>query len=386
MKNKLNKLNKLKCFFKYFLFKIYFQSHEDALNNFLDQYDFQNLNNGLNQSVLSRYFGNYLSKILLDKIVEGTTLHSSCSSFLSYLKNTNLDHDIKFLILYRYYLLLVLHGRYLNASIVRKEMIVHTLNFGDELSKSRIFNELSMYFENNESNNNHYYKINVAYNELLLNKINLSDYSLKVSFSNSSGSLDGKSFYVIGPIGRPAINNISDDTVIVFIKPPEFEILKQKVNNKIIVYFNSQHTLNGTLESYRRKCNSDNILLFSKSTSNFSDKKFNKNCLIPFGGPMMLQNILFDLLYYNPSNITISCFNFYCSEVFYNSSYLVENKSIISDKISRRKTFAFHDLESNFLFVKNLYSRNLIKVDSENTRNVLDLTVEEYMSHLEKFH
>jgi hypothetical protein len=126
--------------------------------------------------------------------------------------------------------------------------------------------------------------------------------------------------------------------------------------------------------------------LFSKLFSIHSDVVFNKNCVLPFGGPMMLQNIIFDLLYYNPISITISCFNFYCSEIFYNSSYLIANTSIVTDKISRRKTFALHDLESNFLYIKNLYTKKLIQVDSENTRYVLDLSVKEYLEHLEKFH
>lgn len=379
-----NKLKSLIISLKLFLFEIYFKSHESALNKLINQYDFQNTSNVLNIDVVSRFFGNFLSKKSIKKIIEDTNANS-CFDFYC-LKNTNFDKDIKFLILYRCYLFLILNGRYLNASIVRKEMISHTFFLGDELLKARVFNELSLPFEKNKSNKNYNYNVNVAYNDLLLNKISLSDYSFRIRHSNTNKKLYGKSFYVIGPIGKPDISNISNDTILVFIKPPEVEILDQIKDNKIIVYFNSQHTQNGTLENFKKNSNSDNLILFSKLFSIHSDGEFNKNCVIPFGGPMMLQNIVFDLLYYNPISITISCFNFYCSEIFYNLSYLIANTSILTDKVSRRKTFALHDLESNFLYIKNLYKKKLIQIDSENTRLVLDMTVKEYLDQLEKFH
>lgn len=379
-----NKFKDLIISLKLFLLKIYFKSHESALNDLIDNYDFQNLGNELNVDILHKYFGSFLSKKVIKKIIED--INTSFDYHFNYLINANLDTDIKFIILYRCHLFLILNGRYLNASIVRKEMISHTIIFGDELLKARVFNELSVPFEKNKSNRNYNYNVNVAYNELLLNKISLIDYSFNIRHSNTNTRLYDKNFYVIGPIGKPDISNISNDTILVFIKPPDIEILNQIKDNIIIVYFNTQHTQNGTLENFKKSSNTDNLILFSKIFSIHSDVKFNKNCVIPFGGPMMLQNIIFDLFYYNPISITISCFNFYCSEVFYNSSYLIANTSIITDKISRRKTFALHDLESNFLYIKNLYTKKLIQVDSENTRYVLDLTVKEYLEHLEKFH
>ncbi len=377
-----NKFKSLIISLKLTLIEIYFKSHESALNNLINHYDFKNTSNALNVDVLSRFFGNFLSKKLIKKIIEDTNTNSS----FDFLIIANFDTDIKFLILYRCHLFLILNGRYLNASIVRKEMMGHAILFGDELLKARVFNELTLPLIKNRSNKNYFYNINVAYNDLLFNKISLSDYSFNIRRANTSRKLYNKSFYVIGPIGKPDISNISSDTILVFIKPPEIEILEQIKDNKIIVYFNSQHTQNGTLENFKKNSNSDNLILFSKLNSIHSDGEFNKNCVIPFGGPMMLQNIVFDLLYYNPISIIISCFNFYCSEIFYNSSYLIANTSIITDKVSRRKTFALHDLESNFLYIKNLYNNKLIQVDSENTRYVLDLTVKEYLEHLEKFH
>jgi hypothetical protein len=377
-----NKFKSLIISLKLTLLEIYFKSHESALNNLINHYDFKNTSKALNVDVLSRFFGNFLSKKLIKRIIEDTNTNSS----FDFLIIANFDTDIKYLILYRCHLFLILNGRYLNASIVRKEMMGHAILFGDELLKARVFNELTLPIKKNGSNKNYFYNINVAYNDLLFNKISLSDYSFNIRRANTSRRLYNKSFYVIGPIGKPDISNISSDTIFVFIKPPEIEILEQIKDNKIIVYFNSQHTQNGTLENFKKNSNSDNLILFSKLSSIHSDGEFNKNCVIPFGGPMMLQNIVFDLLYYNPMSITISCFNFYCSEIFYNSSYLIANTSIITDKVSRRKTFALHDLESNFLYIKNLYTKKLIQVDSENTRYVLDLSVKEYLEHLEKFH
>jgi hypothetical protein len=381
-----NKFKSLIISLKLFLLEIYFNSHESALNKLINRYDFQNPRNDLNVEVLHRFFGNFLSKQIIKKISEDT--NTSFDFYFNYLINANLDTDIKFLILYRCHLFLILNGCYLNASIVRKEIIRHAIIFGHELLKARIFNELSLPFKKNKSNKNYYYNINVAYNDLLLHKISLNDYSFNIrhAITNTKRKLYDKSFYVIGPIGKPDLSNISNDTIFVFIKPPDIEILDQIKDNIIIVYFNSQHTKNGTLENFQKSSNSDNIILFSKLFSIHSDVVFNKNCVLPFGGPMMLQNIIFDLLYYNPISITISCFNFYCSEIFYNSSYLIANTSIVTDKISRRKTFALHDLESNFLYIKNLYTKKLIQVDSENTRYVLDLSVKEYLEHLEKFH
>jgi len=98
---------------------------------------------------------------------------------------------------------------------------------------------------------------------------------------------------------------------------------------------------------------------------------------------MMLQNILFDIMIYNPNKIFISGFNFYCSKKMYNDSY--QSIRWYDDIFYVRKSFALHDLISNFQFVKNIFDINLLSVD-ELGREILKLSVKDYIIRIKKYY
>ena len=67
--------------------------------------------------------------------------------------------------------------------------------------------------------------------------------------------------------------------------------------------------------------NEVNLFKVKESVGLSKTSSINKNPYLLSGGPMMLQNILFDIMIYNPNKIFISGFNFYCSKKMYNDSY-----------------------------------------------------------------
>lgn len=98
-------------------------------------------------------------------------------------------------------------------------------------------------------------------------------------------------------------------------------------------------------------------------------------------GPNQVQNMLYDLMWFDPQEVKLFGTSFYASEVAYREGY--------SDKPFDRAKLSFalrtHEPFSNFNFVKNLYNFSLIEVD-EATGAVLNKSEEEYADLMNKLY
>ena len=108
------------------------------------------------------------------------------------------------------------------------------------------------------------------------------------------------------------------------------------------------------------------------------------------GTPSLLINTLFDLIRYNPSKIKI--FN---STLYYPINNKIRN---LNTKKYRKinfetkysvfsivKSFAIHDIITEYIIVRNLFILKLIKVDNQLER-ILNLGLEKYLSKMEKYY
>lgn len=93
--------------------------------------------------------------------------------------------------------------------------------------------------------------------------------------------------------------------------------------------------------------------------------------------PNMLQVVLFDLLYFNPSEIKIFNFNFFLATKAYKEGYKIEGTGH-DEKLKLWKSFAVHNIISQYEFSKLLYDRSIIKADDEGSY-VLSLGLDNYI-------
>ena len=200
---------------------------------------------------------------------------------------------------------------------------------------------------------------------------------------NDSKFFKNKKILVLGPLADYNLN-IKDFDTIILIKSYPKKIINKYANKNIVVYFNSFNIRNGNFLKFYNE-NFDDISLFkTKDKVNYKKTSImNKNPFLPSGGPMMLQNILFDILIFNPKNIFISGFNFYSSKKIYNDIYQTSNW--FTDIVHLRRCFALHDLIANFLFIKNLYKGKLFDCD-ELTKKAIQQSVNQYIVSLKNLY
>ena len=101
-------------------------------------------------------------------------------------------------------------------------------------------------------------------------------------------------------------------------------------------------------------------------------------CIV-FGQAYMMPNAVFDCMHYNVSSIYVRNCNLYMAKEYYDRNY-----SSMEDKGNqfRLYTFAVHDYEGQFNLLKALYATGKFQCDEE-CRNVLSLSVEEYIRNME---
>ena len=78
------------------------------------------------------------------------------------------------------------------------------------------------------------------------------------------------------------------------------------------------------------------------------------------GSPMAIQRIVYDLLHFSPSRISIFCANFYSTKILVHDKYEGSSNPTFSHKVSR-----CHDLISNFIFCKSLFEDNFVFGDKK---------------------
>lgn len=116
------------------------------------------------------------------------------------------------------------------------------------------------------------------------------------------------------------------------------------------------------------------------------------------GSPMMIQNIIFDVIHFRPEKIKLFNVNFYLSEnTHYKEYYLnIDRNSFIKNTDDRycklwanqkfsTGGFSHHDMLSQLNFVRNLWLRKRIQVDPECSK-VLEMSNEEYLKAMERIY
>lgn len=96
----------------------------------------------------------------------------------------------------------------------------------------------------------------------------------------------------------------------------------------------------------------------------------------------MIQNLLFDLLLYEPKTVKLFSTNFYASQNKYERDYRPRN-DLIPNKYNQDLSFTIHNPIAQIRFIKNLYINNVIDVDDE-CKRILYLSDREYLSILEE--
>jgi len=120
--------------------------------------------------------------------------------------------------------------------------------------------------------------------------------------------------------------------------------------------------------------NSDNLRYFQSPKMLF----FN-------GSPMMIQNILFDLLLHKPGAIKLFNTTFYLGANTHFDGYHNLWTYPKNDSFKDIQGFAHHDIVSNFMFIKTLFENKQIEAD-EACKEVLQLSKEEFVKALEGIH
>lgn len=158
----------------------------------------------------------------------------------------------------------------------------------------------------------------------------------------------------------------------------------------IISYYNGQR-LNeewGVIAEALRKVSM--VFPKPKSIGMFSEKiltasqilrasKSPVNVMFASQTPNNFQNGVYDLLFLNVRNLFITGFNFWCSKQAWEKGYKPEGYAHYN---SLSKSIRSQDPLSNFLFIKNLYNNNLIKL-GDDAKKIVELDVNEYAEILD---
>ena len=120
---------------------------------------------------------------------------------------------------------------------------------------------------------------------------------------------------------------------------------------------------------------------------------FKKNHFYFCGSPTMIQNIVFDILHFNPKKIKLFNLNFNLAGITHYKTYHPEKnkpeKPVYSklwiNQHGSTGGFAHHDLLSQIIFTRNLWKTGRIEVDNECER-VLRMSNDEFLKEMERIH
>tara|TARA_B100001063_G_scaffold246735_1_gene287282 strand:- start:2353 stop:3492 length:1140 start_codon:yes stop_codon:yes gene_type:complete len=289
------------------------------------------------------------------------------------------------ILFFKLYQTLFFFGFYETALLYREKFIYSSLSDKNENLRSRANIECGNFEKEFQIKNKKQNIIFNSFRKLILKKdfINFHKDLSIVRNDNDSKFFTNRKILVLGPLADYN-TNIKDFDTVILIKSYPKKIINKYANKNLVIYFNSFNIRNGNFSKFYKE-NFDDISLF-KTKDRVNCKKtsvINKNPFLPSGGPMMLQNILFDILIFSPKRIFISGFNFYSSKKIYNDIYQTSNW--FTNVTNLRKNFALHDLIANFLFTKNLYKEKLFDCD-ELTKKVILQSVKQYIVTLKNIY
>lgn len=205
--------------------------------------------------------------------------------------------------------------------------------------------------------------------------------SLEKADFNYRNYLQGKKVKIIGPLMSEKDNQSKNEDEII-------------VRNNVKV--NQKETVNVSYYNYDgfSKIKNDLGVLIKKidyivvkAVCGRIEKHQNVHMLDPWykilflGDANMLPMMILDLRKHGVENITVWGNNLFCSKKIHSSDYMFGN----NENYKYMRSLAAHDMISNFKIIKRMYLAGIISVDPI-LRNVLDLSLEEYVEEMEKIH
>jgi len=203
-----------------------------------------------------------------------------------------------------------------------------------------------------------------------------------------SDLINGKRVAIVGP-AQNDLNNGKEidsfDIIVRFNYKGENIDAKNYGSRTDISYFNGANTWDLQNKYKKLQINDLKAAVYKVSViENYLNCKCNRRMFLPLehcmldSSPNALQNMLADLLLYQPQEIKV-----------FSIDMRLTNKRDISYGImgesfwDRYYPKASHDPYSNYLFIEYLYSNNLISVDSK-LKKILDLGIVDYMMQLQE--
>lgn len=315
-----------------------------------------------------------------------------------------------------FYHLFLRNGFFTSAHLIRNKALESAMAWHEGFHSERKRKALQALIEQNDiiKINNHLSAIkekgSAEYQSLEQNWHLLSGYSgalalrLKETKADKSFAdyIAGKRVAVVGPAPSSALNGEEIDSFDIVVRVSHLKPIdpthRPEVGSKTnISYYGNVFTkqIDSKIHDFGF---ADNLhfLVFKSSIhgSRFQSfarssgrvRYFNGPRVLFFNGsPMMIQNILFDLLHYKPASIKLFKTTFYLSPKPHLQGYHDIWDYPKNDSFKDIQGFAHHDIVSNFMFVKNLFENKRIEAD-EACQNVLRLSKEEFVEALESIH
>lgn len=215
-----------------------------------------------------------------------------------------------------------------------------------------------------------------------------------VNDTSYSNLITGRSIAVLGP--APSEINLEEvykhyDVVVKlnYKGHNHFSSFSKSSQQTLVSYYNSENAL---------KVHDDNNFQFFNDLrfscyrvikhdfqKNLSKQKkarvmYSPNYFLFNGQAQLVQNTVYDLLFFEPKKIKLFNINFFTSKTPYRQNYSINDER--KDRLWRFQSFANHDLISQLNFVRNLFKNNRIEVDDE-CLEVIKMTDQKYLAVIE---
>ena len=204
--------------------------------------------------------------------------------------------------------------------------------------------------------------------------------------------IQNKSVAIVGPSNSKILRGKEIDNFDIVIRTNCTKILNKptKVFGKktSIIYFNS-HRVRIDLPNIKKISNKVEWLVF-KSQNDLKKTGLKKKSLrvskspqnlMYLSYPMALQNIIFDILRFNPSKVKLFYFDLYSGSKAYNENY--KNFDLSKKDISN--SIRAHDIIGCFNFTKQFYDLKIIDIDDK-TCKILKSSLFSYAKKLDSLY
>jgi len=215
--------------------------------------------------------------------------------------------------------------------------------------------------------------------------------------------ISGKSIAIVGPAPTDEENGTEIDSYDIIIRNRYKGKKYQPAAKKFGLRTDVSYYGNGNSRYYIVNQNSEFLRdldwavfkskKYAKYASEIDKNKcrcFMKNHFYFCGSPTMIQNIVFDILHFNPKKIKLFNLNFNLAGITHYKTYHPEKNKLEKPVYSKlwinqhRSTggFAHHDLLSQINFTRNLWKSGKVEVDNECER-VLRMSNDEFLEEME---